>query len=89
MVATEERPQEYRFFDHEFKAANSKDKKYSFEMTVHEGKALNDIKKSQVAQDLLGILNSSRRGSELLAEFQFEFSLDKHFIFHVSRKKSI
>jgi hypothetical protein len=87
MLASEVSPQKYRFFDHEFKAANSKEKTYSFELSVFGGKALNNIKGSMAAQELLSVLNMSRKANELLAEFQFEFSLDRHFMFHVTRKE--
>ncbi|GHN02499.1 hypothetical protein WSM22_39880 [Cytophagales bacterium WSM2-2] len=85
MVATEEGPQKYRLFDHEFKAADAKAKNYLFQMSVYEGKALNNIKESGVAQDLLRVLNTSRKASELLTEHQFEFSMDRQFMFHVTR----
>jgi hypothetical protein len=89
MIAAEDSPQEYRFFDHEFKTANSKEKKYSFELNAHKGRALNNIKASSVAQELLAALRMSRKGSELLDEFRFEFSMDKQFVFHVARKQNI
>lgn len=89
MVASEDGPQQYRLFDHEFKAINSKEKSYSFELNAHAGKALNNIKESRMAQDLLGVLNMSRKATELLTEFQFEFSMDRHFILRVSRKETI
>ena len=88
MMAAEDSPQEYRFFDHEFKTANSKEKTYSFELITHKGKALNNIKASSVAQELLAVLRMSRKGSELLDEFEFVFSMDKRFVFHVARKQS-
>ena len=89
MLASEESPQNYRLFDHEFKAANPKEKSYSFEMSVYEGKALNNVKESKNAQGLLNVLNGSRKATELLKESPFEFSLDRHFIFHVIRKQDI
>jgi len=89
MLASEIMPQNYRLFDHEFKAANPKEKSYSFEMSVYEGKALNSVKESQNAQGLLNVLNGSRKASELLKEFSFQFSLDRNFVFHVIRKEII
>jgi len=86
MLAAEESPQEYRLFGHEFKAANSKEKSYSFELSAHAGKALNNIKESKVAQELLSVLNMSRKATELLADSQFQFSLDRQFMFRVTRK---
>ena len=89
MMAAEDSPQEYRLLDHEFKTANSKEKNYSFELSAHKGKALNNIKVSIVAQELLSVLRMSRKGSELLDEFHFEFSMDKLFVFHVARTQNI
>ncbi len=86
MLASEDSPQNYRLFDHEFRAANPKEKSYTFEMSVYDGKATNNVKESRNAQELLNVLNGSRKASELLRESQFEFSLDRNFIFHVIRK---
>lgn len=88
MLASEASPQKYRFFDHEFKAVSPKEKSHSFELNVYEGKALNNIKESKNAQELLNVLNGSRKASELLKECQFQFSLDRQFMFHVTRKEN-
>ena len=89
MLASEESPQEYKLFDHEFKALNSKVRDYSFQLQAYQGKATNNIKTSLVAQDLLEMLNLSRKASELMEAGRFEFSMDKKFIFRVSRKAEV
>jgi hypothetical protein len=38
-----------------------------------------------VAQNLLHVLDSSKKASELLADDQYEFSMDKQFVLHVSK----
>ena len=88
MMASEEGPQEYRLFDHEFKALNAKERNYSFELQAYQGKAVNNIKTSIIAQDLLNILSMSRKASELMSENHFTFMLDKQFVLHVSRPDS-
>lgn len=88
MMASEEGPQQYRLFDHEFKALNAKERNYSFELQAYKGKAVNNIKTSIIAQDLLNILNMSRKASELMGENHFTFMLDKQFVLHVSRSGS-
>ncbi len=86
MLAAEGGPQQYKLFDHEFKALNSKEKNFSFELHAHQGKAQNNIKTSVTAQDLLSMLNMSRKASELMAEGHFDFMLDKKFVLHVSKR---
>lgn len=88
MLAAEHGPQQYRLFGHEFKAANAREKNYTFALSAFEGKALNNIKASKVAQELLSVLNTSKKATELLMQHTFEFSLDKQFQFHVERKKA-
>lgn len=86
MLAAGEGPQKYRLYDHEFKAANAKEKTYAFVLSAYEGKALNNIKTSKAAQELLSVLNMSKKASELLTQSTFEFTLDRQFTFHVVRK---
>lgn len=86
MVNANDEPQQYQFFSHEFKRLNPKEKGgYTFTLHAFQGKAQNDIRKSMVAQNLMNVLDGSKKASELLAEDQYEFSLDKQFILHVSR----
>lgn len=85
MVASAEGPQQYKLFDHEFKSLNPKEKSYSFQLLAHQGKAVNNIKTSNPAKDLLEMLNSSKKASELMTEDQFEFTLDRQFMLQVIR----
>jgi hypothetical protein len=86
MAKANDEPQQYQFFSHEFKRLNPKEKGgYTFTLQAFQGKAQNDIRKSMVAQNLLNVLDASKTASELLAEDQYEFSLDKQFVLHVSR----
>jgi hypothetical protein len=87
MIDSEEEPQEYKFLDHEFKSINAKEKGgYSFVLRVFEGKAINDIKTSALAKDLLTVLQKSRKANELMDEAVYEFTLDKQFMLHIKRE---
>jgi len=85
MLASEEGAQKYQLFDHEFKALDPKEKKYSFELHAYQGKPVNNIKASTAARNLLDMLNMSRKATELMSEKRFEFKLDKQFILHITR----
>lgn len=86
MVASEEGPQQYKFYGHEFKALNPKEKKgFAFTMQAANGKAVNNIKSSIVAQDLLYVLATSKKASELMGGSTYEFTLDKQFTLSVTK----
>jgi hypothetical protein len=87
MLAAEQGSQQYKFSGHEFKALNAKEKSYSFELRAFQGKAVNNIKSSIIAQELLEVLNTSPKASELMDSGTFQFVLDKKFVLHVSRPK--
>ena len=84
MVASAEAPQQYKFSSHEVKTASPKDKGgLAFTLKVHKSKALNDIRKSVIAKDLLQVLQQSAKASELSDSCIYEFTFDKHFVLHV------
>lgn len=86
-AAVENGPQQYKLFAHEFKAVGQKEKSgFSFVLEASQGKALNNIKTSTVAKNLLQVLQQSKRASELMSEAPYELSMDKHFVFRVTRK---
>ncbi len=87
MVESANEPQEYKLYSHEFKAMNPKEKGFSFTLQVFQGKALNNIRKSPIAQDLLGILEQSKKASELMSVNSYEFTLDKQFVLRVIKKE--
>lgn len=86
MVAAMESHQSYQLFKHEFSTLNSKEKGYTFTLEAHKGKAVNDIRKSNVAKDLLSMLTSSPKAMELLDSAAYTFSLDKHYVLHIIRQ---
>jgi hypothetical protein len=88
MSAAENGPQQYQLFAHEFKAVGQREKSgFSFLLEASKGKALNNIKTSTVAQNLLQVLQQSKRATELMSESAYELSLDKSFILRVNKKK--
>lgn len=86
MTAATSATQEYQFYGHEFKGRDKRDKgALSFVLEARDGRALNNIKKSKVATDLLFMLQQSRTAQQLLSESAYEFSLDKNFLFRVNK----
>jgi hypothetical protein len=86
MVDSTSGPQQYKFSDHEIRSVNPRHKgKFSFTLTMFEGRAVNNIKSSALAQDLLSVLKQSAKAVELTGTDTYEFMLDKNFVFHVTR----
>lgn len=86
MSAATAGPQTYQLFVHEFKAAGTRDKSFTFSLEIQNGRATNVTKGSAVARDLIQILQQSPRASELMAGATYLFSLDRQFKLHVTRK---
>ena len=87
MVAADKEPQQYKLSSHEFKALGQKEKTgYSFLLEAYNGKALNKISGSMVARDLLQVLQQSQKASQLMREATYQLSMDKQFVFHVTKK---
>lgn len=90
MSAAAIEPQDYRLYAHEFQSLNPRQKGgYTFTLEARGGKAINNIRKSPVAMDLLQVLQLSPRAVELMEEATYELSMDKNFILHVNRKEDI
>jgi hypothetical protein len=88
MVDSADGPQQYKFSDHEFRSINPREKKgYAFTLLFFEGKAVNPIRTSPPAQDLLLILQQSKRALELSGISTYQFVLDKRFTLHVTRQE--
>jgi len=88
MIDSAKGPQEYRFSNHEFRDVNPKQKGgYSFTLRVFESKAVNNIRTSEVAKDLLAILQLSGKASELTQSSIYEFVLDKQFVLHITQEE--
>jgi hypothetical protein len=85
MIASAQGPQQYKLFNHEFRIIDPKEKDYSFALKISNGTSGNNWKSPNVSQDLLRVLEASRKASELFASDSYEFVLDKKFVFHVTR----
>jgi hypothetical protein len=86
MVDASQGPQQYKFMSHEVQALDEKKKSgFGFSLHVTGTKATNDIKGSEIAQDLLNMLLLSKKGSELLAAYAYEITLDRQFTLHISQ----
>jgi hypothetical protein len=84
MVASAEGPQQYKFSAHEVRTANPKGKSgVTFTLKFHKANAVNDIKLSLIAKDLLRVLQQSKKASELSESSIYDFTLDKQFVLHV------
>jgi hypothetical protein len=90
MIASDGEPQQYKFSSHEFKGANPKEKG-SFAFTLHafQGKAVNNIRSSEIAQSLMSVLQQSKKATELLEKETYEFVLDKQFILHIKKQAAV
>lgn len=84
MLTCHDKPAQYRLYSHEFRAL-AKSNTFAFVLQAHRGRAINDIRKSQVAKDLMSMLKTSRKASERLENHAFEFRLDTQFMLIVSK----
>jgi hypothetical protein len=85
MVGASEGPQQYKFFEHEFKALNPVERKgYAFNFQAFQSRSLTNIKTSASAQDLLYVLANSKKASALMEEGTYEFVLNKQFMLTVT-----
>ena len=86
MVASDQAPQQYKLYEHEFQAINPKGKTgLTFTLEAHRGKPVNNIKKWDIARDLLDVLGASKKASELMDTNTYEFVMDKKFVLHIKK----
>lgn len=88
MRDSEQAPKEYQFIPHEFRDLNAKEKGgHAFTLEAHRGRAINNIKMSVVAQDLIEILVKSATAYELMEHSIYEFKMDKQYLLTVTKKE--
>jgi hypothetical protein len=86
MIDSDESPQAYKLSPHEFRAMNTKQKSgFNFVLQVSKGKAINNIRDSIIAQELLEILQISRKASELTDTSPYQIEMDKQFVLHITK----
>ena len=89
MLAAADDEQEYKLSEHEFTDLNNQKKTgYSFSLRILQGRNENDIKKSQMAQDLHYMLMGSEKAMELTNSHLYVFELDKHFLLRIRREEA-
>lgn len=89
MVNSKEGPQEYKLYKHELQNAGPTEKGgYSFILEMFKGKAVNDIRTSDIAKDLLLILQQSKKAAELSEDSLYQFKLDKSLVLHVTQQEA-
>lgn len=90
MIESATEPQSYQLSNHEFKMLNPRQKGgFAFTLKVSDGKLLNGFKSPGIAHDLWGILQLSRKATELISNATYEFSMDKRFVLHVNKINTI
>ena len=88
MIDSSEGAQQYQFSKHEIKSISPKEKGgHSFSLRMHKGIAVNDIKKSAIAKDLLFVLQQSKKVLELAEASTYEFKLDRNFVLHITKEE--
>ena len=86
MREAEQNPQQYKLSAHEFKSVGHKEKGgYSFLLEAADGKALNNIRGSAVARDLLYVLQQSETALQMMTHSVYALSMDKQFVLQVKR----
>jgi hypothetical protein len=82
--------QHYEFSSHEFTRVFPKNRAgLRFILYFHRSSALNNIKTSLLAKDLLGILRESHTAVKLGENSTYEFILDGNFVLHVRKNTSV
>jgi hypothetical protein len=90
MLAAADVPQLYTLMQHEVVSLDTKKKRgFDFILRVTNGKATNNIRESEIAQDLLNMLQQSPKGIELLRAHSYEITLDRQFKLHVTQEKPV
>ena len=86
MLDAANEPQQYQLYAHEFHAlSDRKRSRYSFTLRVSRGKAINNIRDSVIAHDLLNVLQLSRKATELMESDPYEIVLDGKFMLHINK----
>jgi hypothetical protein len=81
--------QQYEFSSHEFTRVFPKNRAgLKFILYFHRSHALNNIKTSPLAKDLLGVLKESQTAIKLGDSSTYEFILDRNFVFHVRKNNA-
>lgn len=87
MQAAPEESQQYQFMKHELSSIDKKPKGgFEFRMVIEKSRATRETTDSEIARDLLNMLQLSKTGSTLIATNSYEITLDKKQTLRVSRQ---
>lgn len=87
MQASLEDGQQYQFMKHELSSIEKKPKGgFEFRLVISNGRAARQTRESEIASDLLNMLQLSQTGSTLMAANHYEITLDKKQTLRVSRQ---
>ena len=88
MIDAEKQAQGYHFSDHGLKAAHpTQTGGYGFVLRLFGDKAVNDIRTSIIAKDLLSVLQGSETAMGLTESWLYEFEMDRNHVLHVKREE--
>jgi hypothetical protein len=87
MIDCDDQPQQYKLSSHEFKERDPKHRGgYNFILHISKGRAMNPIKDSVVARELVELLQLSKKATALTEAAAYEISLDKEFVLRICKK---
>jgi hypothetical protein len=80
--------QQYQFMKHELSSIDKKPKGgFDFKLVISNGKATRETSDSEIAKDMLNMLQGSQTGSTLIAANRYEIVLDKNQTLRISRQE--
>jgi hypothetical protein len=85
MVDAAGAPQQYKLGYHELRSMDNKKNALGFSMVVSGNKTTSNIKDSEIAKDLLNMLQLSPKGVELMAVHSYKIALDRNFVLSVAQ----
>lgn len=85
MVDAASAPQQYKLAYHELRSMDNKKNGFGFSLVISGSKAINNIRDSEIAKDLLNMLQLSPKGIELTAVHAYKIALDRNFVLSVDQ----
>ncbi len=85
MVDAATSPQQYKLAYHELQSMDNKKNGFGFSMVISGSKTVTNIKDSEIAKDLLNMLQLSPKGMELMALHSYKITLHRNFVLSVDQ----
>jgi len=87
MMQASDELQQYQFMKHELSSIEKKPKGgFEFRLVISKSKATRETSDSEIASDLLNMLQLSQTGSTLIAANNYEITLDKKQTLRISKQ---